>query len=108
MITFERIEKLFAFDLEGKYCIEILFRLNRNEKYNHCCMGKLPSENTKKDVYWFGLTEDGNNSYDYETFEEMSSSTVFDGLSLREVWSEIIIEGIDGLDPEERIEIYIG
>ena len=108
MITFDQITKLFEFDSKKKYCVEIQFMVIGSEKYDYCWMGKMWSKEEKCDVYWYGLTADGENAYDYPTFEEMSNAPVFDGYSLKEVWDRIVIEEIDGLDPIERLSAYIG
>ena len=70
-------------------------------------MGKMPDRKTKKDVFWYGLTPDGKNAYDYLTFEEFSSANVFDGKSLLEIWDNIVIEEINGCDPMEMVDIYL-
>ena len=62
---------------------------------------------TKKDVFWFGLTPDGDNAYDYPTFEEFSFAKIFDGKSLMEIWDNIVIEEINGCDPMEMVEMYL-
>ena len=108
MITFERIKKLFAFETQGKYCVEILFSVKESKKYDCCWMGKLPDKKNGRDVYWFGLTSDGKNAFDYATFEDFSTAKVFDGKSLIEIWDAVIVEEIDGCEPLERLENYIG
>ena len=70
-------------------------------------MGKMPDKKTKKDVFWFGLTPDGDNAYDYPTFEEFSFANIFDGKSLMEIWDNIVIEEINGCDPMEMVEMYL-
>ena len=67
----------------------------------------MPDRKTKKDVFWYGLTPDGKNAYDYLTFEEFSSANVFDGKSLLEIWDNIVIEEINGCDPMEMVDIYL-
>ena len=71
-------------------------------------MGKMHDQNVGKDVYWFGLTEDGKNAFDYATFEEFSNAKVFDGKSLVEIWDTVTVKEIDGCDPTERLRDYIG
>ena len=71
-------------------------------------MGKHPDEERGRDVYWFGLTSDGKNAFDYATFEELSSAKVFDGKSLYEIWETVTVEEIDGCEPTERLRYYIG
>ena len=65
MITFNQIKQLFAFETQGKYCVEILFSVNEITRFDSCWMGKMPDKVTAKDVYWFGLTSDGKNAFDY-------------------------------------------
>ena len=78
MITFDQIKRLMSFDIKKKYCIEIAFSVADSVKFDFCWMGKLPDKETGADVYWFGLTEDGENGFDYPTFEEFASAKVFD------------------------------
>ena len=108
MITFDQIKRLFAFEIQRKYCIEIAFRVSRSDKFNFCWMGKLFDKEIQSDVYWFGLTSDGKNAFDYPTFEEFSNAKVFDGKSLFEVWDTVTVEEIDGCEPMERLGDYIG
>lgn len=107
MITFDQISKLFEFDTKEKFCVEIQFMLIGSGKYDYCYMGKMWGREEQKDAYWYGLTDDGKNAYDYDTFEEMSNAPVFDGHSLKDVWDRVVIETIDGCDPEERIGDYL-
>ena len=102
MISFEQLQKLML-----RYEPEIAFSVKGSEKFSFCWMGKMPDRVTKADVYWFGLTPDGNNAYDYSTFEEMSAAQVFDGSSLFERWNDVIILEIDACDPEERLQSYL-
>ena len=101
MITFDHIRKLFAFETQGKYCLEIEFSVNGSDKFDNCWMGKLFDRKRKKDVYWFGLTADGSNAFDYSTFEEFASAKVFDGKSLTQIWEEVTVLTVDGCDPED-------
>ena len=108
MITFDQLDQLFTFETKNRFCVEIFFVLTGSEKYDCCWMGKLFDRRIGRDVYWYGLTPDGQNAYDYPTFEEMADAPVFDGASLKEVWDRIVIEEIDGCDPEERLQDYLG
>ena len=101
MITFDQIKKLFAFNTQGKQCIEIEFSVKGSDKFDNCWMGKFFDRKTKKDVYWFGLTADGSNAFDYPTFEEFASAKVFDGASLSQIWEEVTVLTVDGCDPED-------
>ena len=95
MITFAQIKQLFAFETQGKYCVEILFSVHESKKFDCCWMGKLHRKKIGHDVYWFGLTSDGKNAFDYPTFEEFSNAKVFDGKSLVEIWDTVTVEEID-------------
>ena len=106
-MTFELFQKLMSFDTEGRSCIEIQFFVKENEKFDYCWMGKMPDKETKKDVFWYGLTPDGKNGYDYPTFVEFSSAYIFDGKSLLDIWDNIVIEEINGCDPMEMIDMYL-
>lgn len=107
MITFDQFKQLMSFETEGKYCIEIAFSVKDQGKFSSCWMGKTPEEESKEDSYWFGLTEDGNNAFNYGTFEEFASAKVFEGRSLFEIWDKVTVSEINGCDPEEQILIYI-
>ena len=108
MITFEQITKLFSFDTKKKYCVEIQFMLDESKKFDYCWMGKMWDTKEEKDIYWYGLTADGTNAYDYVSFHDMATAPVFDGRSLIDVWDQIVIEEIDDCDPIERLLDYIG
>ena len=106
-MTFEVFQKLMSFDTQSRFCIEILFSVKWSEKFDYSWMGKMPDRKTKQDVFWYGLTPDGENAYDYPTFEAFSSAIVFDGKSLLEVWDNIVIEEINGCDPMEMVDMYL-
>ena len=107
MIPFDQIARLFAFDTKKKYCIEIQFMLEKSEKFNLCWMGKMWDRTEKKDIYWYGLTPDGTNAYEFDSFDQMALVPVFDGFNLAEVWNRVVIEEIDGCDPAERLQNYL-
>lgn len=108
MIPFEAIKKLFSFDTEGKYCIEIEFSIRECPKYSSCWMGKLPDkDDPTKEIYWYGLVHDGSEAYGYDNFQDFSHAPVFGGRSLKEVWENVELLAIDGCDPEERLRVYL-
>lgn len=84
-MEFGLFKEFMLFDTQGRFCIEIQFSANANEKFDYCWMGKMPDGKTKHDVFWYGLTSDGKNAYDYSTFEDFSNAEVFDGRSLTEI-----------------------
>lgn len=107
VITFEQLEKLFSFDTQRRFCVEILFSLTGSEKFGCCWMGKMWSREEQRDIYWYGLTPDGQNAFDYPVFSDMADAPVFDGRSLRQVWNRVVVEEIDGCDPAQRLRDYL-
>ena len=108
MISFKDITKVFSFDLEGKWCIEIEFLVKGCPKYQSCWMGKTPNKVDKeKELYWYGLVLDCSESYDYDSFQDFSSAPVFNGKSLKEIWKKVEILSIDGCVPADRIKLYL-
>ena len=106
-MTFEWFQKLMSFETQERLCIEIFFVVQGSDKFDSCWMGKMPDKQTKKDTFWYGLTPDGKNAYDYPTFEEFSSADIFDGKSLLEIWDSIVIEAINGCAPMVMVEMYL-
>ena len=108
MICFNDIIRLLSVDLKNKYCIEILFSVKENTKYQHCWMGKMPDKSKEgKYVYWFGLVSDGSEAYDYDCLSDFISTPVFEGKSLKDVWDYVKVLEIDGCDPEWRLQNYL-
>ncbi len=107
MITFNDISKCLNTDLKGKFCIEIEFCIDGCEQFYECWMGKMPNQCTNEDVFWFGLTPDSKNAYNYSDFKHMSSDKVFQGSSLEEIWDKVTVLSIDGCNPKERIKHYL-
>ena len=101
MISYERITRLFVKEEE---CIEIEFMVHMSDGDRRCWMGKLPKEHGKE-LFWFGLKEDGTQSYDFYCFRDFTAAPVFNGQSLRECWEKIEILSIDGFDPQEILEL---
>ena len=73
-------------------CIEIEFCVDNDKEYQECWMGKMIKKDTKENVYWFGLTEDGNQAYDYNSLQKFTNAKVFYGTtSLKEIWSLVTL-----------------
>lgn len=106
-MTFELFQRLMSFETKGQLCIEISFQVRGIDRFHCCWMGKMPDHQTKEDTFWYGLTPDGKNAYDYPTFEAFASANVFDGKSLSEIWDDVVIEDINGCDPMEMAEMYL-
>ena len=108
MISFNDITTLFSYKTKKKYCIEIEFSVKDSETHQCCWMGKMPDPNNKdKELFWFGLATDGSEAYDYDNFKDFSCAPVFDNKSLKNIWNNIELLSIDGIDPEERLQHYI-
>jgi len=100
MITFDKLSHMFAVETKKEYCLEIGFSVLGSEKFSSCWMGKQFDEEKQQDIYWYGLTEDGENAYEYISFEEMSDACVFDGRNLKEIWNKVELWSVDGAEPD--------
>ena len=98
---FVKFKNYMSAPLPQKCCIEILFVLENSEKYNHCWMGAMNKNGVTQ--YWFGLTKDGKEAYKFNDFDEMASSPVFDGKTLKEIWGDVNILSVNSCDPEIMI-----
>ena len=78
----------------AKTFFENSFYVENSDKYCDCWMGfnKKFSE-----PYWYGLTPDGKNGYDFKTAEEMFNAKVFDGRSIKDLWRDIYFTSINGI-----------
>lgn len=106
-LSFTNIKKILKSEINGKYCIEILFKLKENEKFNECWMGKMPNKETLEDIYWYGLSPDGKTAYNFSSFQDLAEANLFNGKNLFEVWNSIDILSINSCDPVEMISIYL-
>lgn len=66
------------------------------------------NKKTNKAIYWFGLTEDGSQAYDFDSFEEFINAKVFLGKNIREIWNSISLISIDASDVQDRLLFYLG
>ena len=88
-ISFEDFKKIMSYDITKKQtCIEIEFCVDNYETYQTSWLGKMIDKETNQVVYWFGLTEDGSQAYDYDSFDKFSNAKVFNGKSLNEIWNK--------------------
>lgn len=88
--------------------IEIEFCIDDSDIYKNCWLGKLLDKDTKKELFWYGLVQDGSEAYDFASFEEFLNAKVFLGKSIREIWSSISLISIDASDVQERLLFYLG
>lgn len=89
-------------------CIEMNFCIDDDTEYEDCWLGKMPDrDNPGKEVYWYGLTSDGLQAYDYAKLEDILNSKVFHGKSLCDVIEKITWYSLDGCSIEERLPDYL-
>ncbi len=87
---------------------EIDFRIENDPVYTRCCMGKMPDrDDNQKDCYWYGLTPDGTQAYDYHSLQKLCHAPVFDGQSLFDLWDRVEFCSLDACPFEERIGVYL-
>jgi hypothetical protein len=80
------IEEFFSGSCKSG-CIEINFAWG--DKFKDAWFGCTISN--RKSTYWFGLTQDGANAYNFNKLADFKSAKVFDGKSLEVIWSELEI-----------------
>ena len=108
IITFEEFRSIMLCDITNNHsCIEIEFCVDNYKDYQCSWLGKMFDSKSEKSIYWFGLTEDGSQAYDYETFDQFSNAKVFYNKSIREIWDLVTILSIDACDIEERLPFYL-
>ncbi len=89
-------------------CIEMNFCIDDDTEYEDCWLGKMPDrDNLGKEVYWYGLTSDGLQAYDYAKLEDILNSKVFHGKSLCDVIENVTWYSLDGCSIEERLPDYL-
>lgn len=94
--------------LKNNSCIEMNFSIKDDKEYKNCWIGKMPDDNKfGKEVYWFGLVEDGSQGYEYDTLDDIINAKVFNGKSLSEIFDEITWNTLDGSSFEERLSDYL-
>lgn len=85
-ITFEEFRSIMLYNItNSQTCIEIEFCVDNYKDYQCAWLGKMLDSKGEKSIYWFGLTEDGSQAYDYETFEQFSNAKVFYNKSIKEI-----------------------
>lgn len=104
-IAFEDFVKIFELCTPRNCCHEVLFSVDDSDKYQHSWMGV----SNKNDVlsFWYGLTKNGCEAYDYNSFDEMLNAPVFEGKRLNEIWDKVDILSFDSLDPQYIIPKYL-
>ena len=112
-ISFQDFERIMSCDLLKKKarkvdpCIEIEFCVDDCAEYEESWMGKMLDKETNQDVYWYGLTPDCLQAYDYGTLEEFLNAKVFHGRSIKEIWDSVSLYSLDGGPAHECLPFYL-
>lgn len=85
---------------ERKNFFEISFYVENSDKFCDCWMG---FNKDFSEPYWYGLTSDGKNGYDFKTAEEMFNAKVFDGRSIKDLWHDIYFTSINGISARDWV-----
>ncbi len=110
-INFTDFQRIMSYDITKKQdlCIEIEFLVDKYKDYQESWLGKMLDKDTHQPIYWFGLTKDGLQGYDYDSFEQFADAKVFQGIkSLKEIWDSVSLLSIDACDVEDRLAYYLG
>ncbi|MCL1924949.1 MAG: hypothetical protein FWF50_05115 [Defluviitaleaceae bacterium] len=104
---FKKIMELEIYENKG-LGFEIEFDIDNSEIYQSSWMGKMLDKETKKQVYWFGLVQDGSQAHEYNSFEEFVNEKVFYGeKSLKDIWDKVSIFSLNGGTCEEMMPYYL-
>jgi len=107
-ISFKDFLQIMSYDVvKNQTCIEIEFCVDNCVDYQASWMGKAVDRETKDAVFWFGLTEDGLQAYEFCSFVEFANSHVFHSKSIKEIWDAVSILSIDACKTQERLPFYI-
>jgi hypothetical protein len=107
-ISFAEFQMIMSYDVfQNNSCIEIEFNVDHDDIYREAWLGKIPDKNTNRNSYWFGLTHDGTQAYEFDSFEEFTNAKVFRGNSIKEIWNSITFIAIDACDVQERLRFYM-
>lgn len=105
-IKLQDLVKVLSEDvLKNNSCIEINFCIDNDVEYEDCWMGKMPDKNNvNKEIYWYGLVEDGSQGYDYDCLEDILNAKVFKNKSICDIWESITLYSLNGCDVEEMLQ----
>ena len=108
-INFKDFECIMSYDVSKKQdpCIEMRFCVDDCVEYQSSWLGKMIDKETKEPIFWLGLTEDGLQGYDYDSFEKFSNAKIFHQKSIKEIWDSVSLLSIDACDVQERLPFYL-
>lgn len=84
--------------LENNTCIEMNFCIDDDLEYEDCWLGKMADKDNNKEIYWYGLVDDGSQAYSYDCLEDLLSAKVFKGNNIRDIWEKINWFSLNGYD----------
>ena len=101
-ITFHQFKRIMSRQLLNKdKSMEIEFCVDNYTEYQESWLGKLVDKKTNKEVFWYGLTADGTQAYNFDSLDSFMSAKVFRGKSIEEIWDLILILSLNGNTIEE-------
>ena len=107
-IALEHFEKMMAFDVvANNACIEVEFHVDNSLGYAACWLGKTINRETLQAVYWYGLTADGLQAYNFDSLDDFINAPVFNGKSIKEIWDTVTFTSIDSCDVTCRMMGYM-
>ncbi len=108
-VPFAHFKEMLLYDVvKHDACIEVAFRVDGAPAYADCWCGKTVHREENRAVYWYGLTPDGAQAYDYDSLDAFLAAPVFQGNSIEEIWSRLTLTEIDGCDVNSRLRFYQG
>jgi hypothetical protein len=110
-IAFEHFEQIMNYDVSNNQHsqeIEIWFCIDNSTDYYSSWLGKMLDNETKKEIYWYGLVEDGTQAYDFDSFEQFINAKVFNDKNIKDIWDSVSLLSIDACDIQERLPFYLG
>ena len=89
--------------LENNTCIEMNFCIDDDLEHEDCWLGKRVDKDNNKEIYWYGLVEDGTQAYYYDCLDDILSAKVFKDNDIRDIWGRVTWYSLNGCDVEEMI-----
>lgn len=107
-ISFEEFEQLLKYDAAGECsCTEVFFHIDDDLEYTSCWLGKMSGKNADEPVYWYGLSQDGSQAYDFNSLNDFINAPVFHGETIKNKWNFVTLSSIDGCSVTERLRHYL-
>lgn len=105
-IKLEDLIKILNSDvIKYKSCIEMNFCIDNDVEYEDWWIGKMQDrENSGKEIYWYGLVEDGSQAYKYAKLEDILNAKVFNGKGMYDVIEKVTWKSLDGCSIDENNE----